>query len=164
MKPSSSRTHAGYTAIEILVVLGMLAILAGMAWPKVSEWIERAELSSAAQVLVVEIRRVQREARASGRRIRVVVAPPAGAYSAVFPDGTVRAHRLAASLAFGFPDNPSADGVTFRDNTIWIGPRLGPQNSVGSIGIRSRSGAARKVTVSLTGHASITAWDGSRWN
>lgn len=158
------RSHSGYTGIELLTVLTILAILGAMAWPVLEDMTDRAQLASAASVLAGEIQQAQRDARATGRRLSVVVDPATGSYATVWPDGAVRHHRLPAPLFFGVPDNPTVDGVTFRDNTIWIAPRPGPQSSVGSVGIRSRRGAARKVTVSLTGHTSIASWDGSRWN
>jgi type II secretory pathway pseudopilin PulG len=149
--------------MEIMVVLAVAAILASMAWPKTMDFVDRAEVSAAAQTLVDDIRRIQREARTSGQRLGLVVDPTSGAYVAVSPLGPLRSHGLPMSLAFGAPDNPESDGVTFRDNTVWVAPRPGPQNSVGSISIRSRNGSARKVTVSLTGHTSIAIWDGQRW-
>jgi Tfp pilus assembly protein FimT len=150
--------------IELVTVLAIMAILGAIAWPAMATVVERAELASAARVLAGDIQHAQREARATGKRLAVVVNPSTGSYATVWPDGTERRHRLPASLVFGVPDDPESDGVTFRDNTIWIAPRPGPQSSVGSVGIRSRHGAARKVTVSLTGHTSIAAWDGSQWN
>jgi prepilin-type N-terminal cleavage/methylation domain-containing protein len=164
MTYSSLQAHAGYTVIELVTVLAIMAILGAMAWPATADLVERTELASAARVFVGDIHDAQREARATGRRLALVVAPSTGVYATVFPDGAVRGHRLPTALAFGVPDNPASDGVTFRDNTIWIAPRPGPQSSVGAVTIRTRRGAARKVTVSLTGHTSVAVWDGSRWN
>jgi type II secretory pathway pseudopilin PulG len=149
--------------MEILVVLTITGILAAVAWPQATDFVVRAELASAAQTLADDIRTIQREARASGQRIGLIVDPPSGTYVTTTPVGPLRGNRLPASLAFGAPDNAESDGVTFRDNTVWVWPRPGPQNSVGSISIRSRNGSARKVTVSLTGHTSIVTWDGRRW-
>jgi len=164
MTCSTLRAHAGYTVIELVTVLAIMAILGAMAWPATADLVERVELATAARVFVGDIQKAQREARATGRRLALVVAPSAGAYTTVFPDGAVRGHRLPTALAFGVPDNPASDGVTFRDNTIWIAPRPGPQSSVGAVTIRTRRGAARKVSVSLTGHTSVAVWDGYRWN
>jgi prepilin-type N-terminal cleavage/methylation domain-containing protein len=163
MASFNSSSHAGYTVIEIMVVLCITAILATVAWPTSMDFVERAELSSAAQTVVDDIRRIQREARVSGERFGLVVDPASGTYVAVSMTGALRGHRLPTSLAFAAPDNPESDGVTFRDNTVWVAPRPGPQGSVGSISIRSRNGSARKVTVSLTGHTSIAVWDGQQW-
>jgi type II secretory pathway pseudopilin PulG len=150
--------------MELVTVLAIMAILGAITWPAMAAVVERAELASAARVLAGDIQQAQREAKATGKRLAVVVNPSTGSYVTVWPDGAERRHRLPASIVFGVPDNPESDGVTFRDNTIWIAPRPGPQSSVGAVGIRSRRGGARKVTVSLTGHTSIATWDGSRWN
>lgn len=164
MMRSTIRAHAGYTLIELVTVLAIMAILGAMAWPATADLVAGVELASAARVFVGDIQRAQREARATGRRLALVVAPATGTYATVFPDGARRGHRLPAALAFGVPDDPASDGVTFRDDTIWIAPRPGPQSSMGSVAIRTRQGAARRVTVSLTGHTSVAVWDGSRWN
>jgi Tfp pilus assembly protein FimT len=164
MGRTASQHEAGYTVIELVMVLAITAILGAITWPTMATVVERVELASAARVLAGDIQHAQRDARATGRRLAVVVNPSTGSYATVWPDGAERRHRLPASLMFGVPDNPASDGVTFRDNTIWIAPRPGPQSSVGAVGIRSRHGAARKVTVSLTGHTSIATWDGFRWN
>jgi Tfp pilus assembly protein FimT len=164
MGRTASQYETGYTVIELVTVLAVMGILGAITWPAMGTVVERAELTSAARVLAGDIQQAQREARATGRKLAVVLDPSTGSYATVWPDGAERRHRLPASLVFGVPDNPESDGVTFRDNTIWIAPRPGPQSSVGAVGIRSRRGAARKVTVSLTGHTSIATWDGSRWN
>ncbi|HET8761432.1 MAG TPA: GspH/FimT family pseudopilin [Nitrospiria bacterium] len=160
----SNRTPSGYTLIEILTVLGIAAIVATIAWPATEDLIERAELSSAARTMVGDIRLVQREARVSGRTLTLIVDPGSGSYAVSRPDTHTQTRRLAPTLRFGLPDNPASDGVTFRDNTVFIAPRPGPQSSIGSISITTRRGAARRVTVSLTGHTAITVWDGRQWN
>jgi type II secretory pathway pseudopilin PulG len=164
MGRTSLRSHTGYTVIELVTVLGIMALLGAISWPAMAIVVEHVELASAARVLAGDIQQAQRDARATGRRLAVVVDPSTRSYATVWPDGVERSHRLPASVMFGVPDNPESDGVTFRDNTIWIAPRPGAQSSVGAVGIRSRRGEARKVTVSITGHTSIATWDGSGWN
>jgi prepilin-type N-terminal cleavage/methylation domain-containing protein len=154
----------GYTIIEILAVLAMAAILAAKARPFTADLITRAQLASAAHVLVDDIRRAQRQARATGQRMSLTVDALSGTYVTASPEGMIGAHRLPPALSFGAPDAPESDGITFRDNTVWFAPRPGPQNSVGSISFRSRTGGARKVTVSLTGHTTVLVWDGNAWN
>ncbi|MFZ5861830.1 MAG: pilus assembly FimT family protein [Nitrospirota bacterium] len=163
MLPTGLRDHAGYTVVELLVTLAVLGILGTMAWPSAADVIERTELATAARVLAGDIQHAQREARATGQRLALVVDTAAGSYTTRFPDGARRGHHLPRALTFGAPDDPESDGVTFRDNTIWVAPRPGPQSSVGALTIRTRHGAARRVTVSLTGHTAIAVWEGSRW-
>jgi Tfp pilus assembly protein FimT len=159
---SDLQKESGFTVLEVVLVVGMLGVLAALAWPVTSEWMDRAALKAAADVLKSDIRRAQRLARASGRVVELRVDPAKGEY-VVAPVGAAGwVSRLQGSLTFGSPDNVDSDGVTFRDNIARFSPRPGLQNSFGTITVQSRIGA-RRVTVSITGHTSITAWNGREW-
>ncbi len=154
--------NAGFTVMEVAVVIGITAVLAGIGWPLTNRLIERSELVATADVLRADLCAAQRRAHASGRVLEVRVDPATGVYVVGPAGGAGRMNRLPAGLTFGSPDNPESDGVTFRDNTARFTPRTGLQNSFGSITVRSRAGA-RRVTVSITGHTSIAKWDGRQW-
>lgn len=157
-----NRSHSGYTLVEMTVVLGIMTVLAAIAWPLTADLVAGAELATAAEMIRTDIRRAQREARVSGRTLVMRVDPASGAYTIGPLGGPGRLNRLSQGLAFTSTDGSDPDGVTFRDNTARFSPRPGLQSSLGSITVQSRRGAKR-VTVSLTGHASITTWDGRQW-
>ncbi len=148
--------------MEVIVVVGITVVLAAIAWPLSGELLDRIKLMTAAETLRGDIRKAQRDARASGHVLDLRVDPQAGRYTIGPISGAGRLSRLPEGLAFGSPDNADPDGVTFRDNTVRFSPRPGLQNSFGSITVLSRGGA-RKVTVSITGHTSIARWDGRQW-
>lgn len=144
------------------MVLGTMAVLAGLGWPLASRLLDRSELMTATDTLRAEVRAAQREARATGRVFEMRVDPSEGRY-VVGPVGAPgRVSWLPAGVTFGFPDDAGSDGVTFRDNTVRFSPRTSLQPSFGSLALQSRSGA-RKITISLTGHTAITRWDGRAW-
>ncbi len=157
-----NRSHSGFTLVEVTVVVGIMTVLAAMTWPLTNDLMDRARLSTAVETLRGDIRNAQREARASGRALELRVDPRVGVYTIGPIGGAGRSSRLPAGLTFGSPDSADPDGVTFRDNTARFGPRPGLQNSFGSISVQSPV-SARKVTVSITGHTSITRWDGRQW-
>lgn len=162
MRTVSPHQTSGFTLLEVSVVLSIMGVLAAMAWPLTSAWLDRAELVVATDTLRSDIRKAQQEARANGRMFELRVNAAQGQY-VVGPVGRAgRVSRLQAGLRFGSPDSENSDGVTFRDNVVRFSPQPGLQNSFGSITVRSREGA-RRVTVSITGHTSIAAWNGREW-
>ncbi|MEW6682433.1 MAG: GspH/FimT family pseudopilin [Nitrospirota bacterium] len=156
------RAIAGYTLMEVTLVVGIMAVLAAIAWPLTTDLLDRATLATTAETIRGEIRKAQRQAHASGQALELRVDPRAGSYIVGPTGGPGLLSRLPAGLTFGSPDDGDSDGVTFRHNTARFSPRPGLQNSFGSITVRSRAGA-RRVTVSITGHVSITAWNGRAW-
>jgi len=162
MAGTDQRSYRGFTLVEVTVVVAIMGVLAGIAWPLTSNLLDRAGLVAATETLRADIRKTQLEARAVGRTFELRIDPPTGAY-VIGPIGAPgRQSSLPAGLSFGSPDAADSDGVTFRDNIARFSPRPGLQNSFGSITVRSRSGA-RKITVSITGHVVVAAWNGGEW-
>jgi prepilin-type N-terminal cleavage/methylation domain-containing protein len=161
-----SRRHRhseqGFTLLEVSLVVGIMGVLAAMAWPLTSDLIDRAALATTTDSLKSDIRKAQREARTTGRVLELRVDPLAGVYVIGPIGGSGRLSRLPTGLTFGSPDNANSDGVTFRDNTARFSPRPGLQNSFGSITVRSHD-RARRITVSITGHTAIAMWNGRGW-
>lgn len=162
MNAAYPHREQGFTLLEVSLVIGIMCVLASMAWPLTNELIDRAALASTTDTLNSDIRKAQREARTTGRVHELRVDPSAGVY-VIGPSGEAgRLSRLPAGLTFGSPNNPNSDGVTFRDNTARFSPRSGLQGSFGSITVQSRD-RAQRVTVSITGHTAIATWNGQRW-
>ncbi len=154
---------AGYSLIELLAVVGVMAIIAGMGWPLVSEALQQAELTGATQTLMADIRRAQDTARAQGLTLYLRFDPPRGYTMWSTAELRPRTITFAGRVSLGSPADAESDGVTFRENTAIFGPRPGLSNSFGSVALRTPSGAARKITVNITGYTSVAAWTGSEW-
>ena len=163
MTRTTNQAEQGYTILELLVVLGMVAIVAAFAWPRITELLPRTELTAATNTLVADIRWARQKARAQGRVLVIRFDPNGRVYIIGGETGSQRAVPLPATLSFGTPEDPGSDGITFRDNTIRFSPRPGLQNSFGSVSLHTPSGQARKITVSIAGYSSLAAWDGVQW-
>lgn len=159
---TATRATRGYTLLEVMAVLGIIGGLAVSGWPVMTHLLTSAQLSTAAETIRSDIRRMQREARVSGQMVVMQIDPGAGRYTIGSLDKPSRRSSLPSGLAFASPDGSDPDGVTFRDNTVRVSPRPGLQSSVGSITVQSRGGA-RRLTISITGHVSIKTWDGRQW-
>jgi general secretion pathway protein H len=72
------RNDDGYTLLELLVVLGILALIAAGAVPVASRAIESAMLSSDTRAVMVELRRVENDAVASQTTISLSESPDGG--------------------------------------------------------------------------------------
>jgi len=106
----------GYTLLEMLVVVAILAILVTLALPAMRRWLGRSELQSAAKQLAGELARARLEAIESGRpqkfrfqpgarRFEIVPKPaPIGEIGLPFSGGvTAVSPPISAQLA---PDQP----------------------------------------------------------
>ncbi len=164
MASAADRRETGYTLLELLAVLGMVAVAAAVAWPRATDLLQRAELSASTRALLSDVRWARTAAQAQGRVIEMRFDPHRSLYTigraGALPQRVV---RLSETLSFGSPEDPEADGVTFRDDTITFSPRASLQNSFGSVVLRTPTGQARKMTVNIAGYASVAVWDGAQW-
>jgi prepilin-type N-terminal cleavage/methylation domain-containing protein len=163
MTRTTNQAERGYTILELLVVLGMVAIVAVFAWPRMTELLPRTELTAATNTLVADIRWARQKARAQGRVLVIRFDPNGRCYTVGGETGFQRAVHLPTPLSFGTPEDQASDGITFRDDAIRFSPRPGLQNSFGSVSLRTPSGQARKITVSIAGYSSLAFWDGMQW-
>jgi Tfp pilus assembly protein FimT len=164
MASAADRRETGYTLLELLTVLGMVAVAAAVAWPCAADLLQRAELSASTRALLADIRWARTAAQTQGRVFEMRFDPPRSLYTIGRVSGPPqRLAQLPGTLTFGSPVDSEADGVTFRDNAITFSPRASLQNSFGSVVLHTRTGLARKITVNIAGYASVTVWDGAQW-
>ena len=107
--PTSSRAERGFTLVELLVVLAILAAAAAIVLPNFLGSKTAADLASAEQELRVALRGARSLAIAANRVVRLTVSSDGRAYAV---DGEARAFRAGDALraelvAFG-PQAPPA--------------------------------------------------------
>ena len=124
-RPARSR---GYTLVELLIVLGVLASLAGLSWPAVREMLAKSELQNAARQLRAALVKVRLDAVESGTVRQLRYRPGTGRFevsvlsaldnepsadelvpaSRVEPNGSGE-DRLPAGVSFQEPDAPQPE-------------------------------------------------------
>lgn len=71
-RPPARRPARGLTLVEIVVVIGLIALLATMAAPSLAERLARQRLSSAAEALAMDMAEARAEAASAGQRLHIV--------------------------------------------------------------------------------------------
>lgn len=73
MKPRVHKAH-GFTLIEVIIVIGIAAVVMGFAVPSMRSYMENRYASSQAEVLAAELRKAQIEAISRNVTVEVVMA------------------------------------------------------------------------------------------
>ena len=140
MLATKLHSESGTTLIEVLVVVSIMALIGGIAFPRLQQTLGTLALRQAASALEANLRIARAEALRSGGRIVVSVAPDGRSYGwltgpqtavpgalslsatperavAFFPDGTSTGGRFTmatASRAIGIGVDPFTGIVTVR--------------------------------------------------
>ncbi|MEZ5865182.1 MAG: prepilin-type N-terminal cleavage/methylation domain-containing protein [Geminicoccaceae bacterium] len=105
-----ARADAGFTLLELLVTLSLVAVLAATILPRFGGERPRT-LEQRAEAIALELGRMRLEAVGSGRVLTV----PAGELAASLPDGTTLAANETPELVF-FPHGMT-NGAAWRLET-----------------------------------------------
>ena len=119
------RRTAGFSLIELLIVVGLVAVVAGMAVPTIAAGMRRYSLISASQAVASTIRSARFQAVAKNRTLRVRFnCPAAGQYRVVeftaSPIIDATANRCDPAV-YQFPD-PDAAALPNLDGPVILLP------------------------------------------
>lgn len=151
MRPSWSdgACRAGFTLVEMLLTVSMLAILVGMAAPNVSDQISQSRASRAAQVVAGELETALSLAGRQRRPVRVVFDDSQKEIRLIDrASGMLISRRLLGGLS-----EFKLTGVAGSPSTIDILPQ-GVATS-GTIVILSASDYSRRVTMTRAGQVRV---------
>ena len=138
----------GVTLLELVVLLGVLSILGGLASPKFAGALEGLELHSGALRVVAELRRARHGALAEGR-VWALRRIDARTFSVGPQDGPQRTISLPARVRF--TATTSGGEVLFR-------PGGWAENATFEVGL---NGSFRAVVVNQRGRISLRRESGS---
>ncbi|MGD9765806.1 MAG: prepilin-type N-terminal cleavage/methylation domain-containing protein [Candidatus Binatia bacterium] len=143
--------NGGFTLLELLVALTLLAALSGVAVPRARVLLQSWQLSAAARQVVMDLKLVRARAIGAGITHRLRFAVPGTAYQ--------QERRSGSGYAAAGPPTQLPDGVQVVECTAGGGgvafrPR-GYAASFGTITLRNRAGHERRVVVDIAGRLRV---------
>lgn len=161
------RHQSGFTLFELMLTLGLAAVLMGLAAPSVSGFIRSSRISSAARDLTLDFALARDEAVMRGRRVTVCASANLVACSndswdrgrLVFVDGGVAGSVDGTDLVLVRSEAPdsvvwtSAAGIAAAHRVSF--PANGRLTAVGRIGICVEGQTQRRVDLTRSGAATL---------
>jgi len=176
------KNQSGVTLIEVVVVIALLGILAGFAYPNFKSWIPNYKLKAAARDLVSNFQRAKMEAVKRNKWVVVSFTP--GTYSSsgmvgsyqIFVDdgtggGTARNFTRDGSeliiTQIIMPKYVTLYAASFSGGTTaagFDGKGLPASSRIGNVKLRNNNSRYYKVTLSIAGNINVQkSNDGTNW-
>ncbi|MBL8073437.1 MAG: GspH/FimT family pseudopilin [Nitrospira sp.] len=141
-------TQEGKTLAELLVVIGIVAIVAGMALPSFLTFNSRTQLRCAAEEIASELRLAKQLALTYHDRVRIRIDLDQQELLTQFVRSGVTHHVYRYSNKSVIIEEPTAGPeILFHPS--------GRSATATTVSIRSPEGQSQKLTVSMTGRVSI---------
>lgn len=168
----------GFTMIELIVTISIIAILCSIAMPAFSSWLPEYNLKRAVRDLYSNMQLAKRMAITQNDKYRIIFNTVGyGSYTIVRPDGTTERtinfidYSKSGGIGFGGGNATKnatvsggsipADGVSYQYNKISFNPR-GLANGMGYTYLESRKGTAYAVGTWISGIIVIKKWNENR--
>jgi type IV fimbrial biogenesis protein FimT len=159
----------GLTLIELMVTVGILAILVALAVPSFNAFLAKGRLSGAAEALAQDLQLARSEALRRNDDVRVSFSSSAawcygavaGATACDCTQGSCSLRRVDNSAYPGVTMGPPPAGVTpFAGNTATFTARQGLANT-GAVQFTHPSAGTLRVSLGTAGQVSICSTSGS---
>lgn len=159
--------QSGFSLVELMVVIGVLAILSAFAIPGFMSWRENFELKGAARDLLGHMQKAKLTAVKERENVTMEFNSGANSYIAYIEgDGTagyapnsddVLLVSVTWSDSVYYDVSQDTDGISFPDNTTEFRPNglPSPVNGSGSVFIKNDNGKQLEVVLSSAGNIRI---------
>jgi len=141
------KDNKGFTLVEMMVVIGIVAILALITVPNIISWRPKAALSGAARILKADLGLAKSRAIRDNANVTVTFDTVNEEYRIVDNNGTTIKFRRLTSSNIG--------GTTFAGDTVTF-DRRGRSTSSGDIDLTNTSGTV-KIVISLLGRIQVVS-------
>ena len=151
--------HRGFTLIETMIVVAIIAILAALAGPSFQDMLQKNRLAAASSALQVSLNLARSEAAKRGSNARVTVAANGAAGNwingwTVFADGTANANGGVAPIA----DSAVAGSEVTRLEVVAAQTNSLVFGQTGALNYFTYNGQGRLIDVSGAGVVNRSAW------
>ena len=174
---SSFKGAPGFTLIELVVVILVLAVLAGTAVPVLTKWVPNYRLRSAASDLYSNMQLARMRAIRNGGDYGIVFNVGAGSYDLVNSgdgdfttagDNTVEESITLAdygsSIRYGSGSAGVGDNVTYAGDRVVFTAR-GTTFGMGAVYLdNNRNDRAYAVSTTIAGAVRLRRWLGGAWD
>jgi len=144
-RDNNMKNNKGFTLVEMMVIIGIVAILALITIPNIASWRPKAALSSASRTLKADLGMAKSRAIRDNSTITVTFDTANGTYRITDNGGnTIKARRFTGL---------SISGTTFAGNTVTF-DRRGRSSSAGDISLTNSSGTIQ-IVITLLGSIQV---------
>lgn len=170
------RNAAGFTLMELMVVLAILGVLSAVSIPAFVRQIPKYRLKSAARELTSQLRRMRYEAVRGKKNVTMVfdqdanccrlkgrVVPDAGSFARQYGNGIGFGFGIATKTAAAGGGHLPAHSITFQGNPRHVTFNSRGLSNAGSIYLCNDRGDACCVVVNTAGRIRLRRWHGTNW-
>jgi len=141
------KKNSGFTIMELMTVIGIIAIMAGIIMPNVISWLPKYRLRSGAEEIQSTLQLARLGAIKQNRDATVAFDAANHTFLASIGGQTIKQGRLPSGIAI--------DSVTSPDAKVEFDSRGLANDSTGSIQVSNRHGTTKVISVNIVGNARI---------
>ena len=139
--------NSGYTLIEILTVLAIIAIVVGIMLPNVVPWLPRYRLSSGAEEIQSTLQLARLGAIKENMEATVTFSTATHTFLASIDGRTIQKGKMPSGIII--------DSVTSPSSQVKFDSRGLANVSAGNILVKNNQGGTKTIKVNIVGIASI---------